>query len=139
MLGSRELKRDKNDSRWIARKFWRKKIVTCWRNCGWRCARFRIGLARCVCEYYKTQLQTFFCRFNDTDYDGANNSVSRCNLQLQADDKIFGSGGASVVVVVVVEGSVDVVVVTGGKAGQLLSFNAQKIIWTITHVHMISV
>ena len=37
--------------------FWRNKIVTCWRNCGWRCARFRIGLARCVCEYHMTQLQ----------------------------------------------------------------------------------
>ena len=38
-------------------EFWRNKIVTCWRNCGRRCARFRIGLARCVCEYYILQLQ----------------------------------------------------------------------------------
>ena len=27
------------------------------------------------------------CCFNDSDYDGANKSVSRCNLQSQADDK----------------------------------------------------
>ena len=81
---------------WLQRKkiglpekneFWRNKIDTCWRNCGWSCARFRIGLARCVCEYYMTQLQTKWCCFNDTVYEGANNSVSRCNLQSQADDK----------------------------------------------------